>query len=65
MIQAQPHTYIFLFMIAGIFWIILALTFAVVWYLFMRAINPKPKTTRWEKDWEENVRSLNGVDEYD
>jgi hypothetical protein len=55
----MPETYIVFFVIAGLAWTGAALVVAAVWCLFMRAINPTPKPTEWERDWEEIERNLN------
>ena len=48
----QPETYIVFFVIAGLAWTGAALVAAAVWCLFMRAVNPMPKPTEWDREWE-------------
>jgi len=54
----QPMTYIMIFVFAGIAWTVAALVVAAVWCLFMRAINPTPKPTEWENEWEKLEHNL-------
>jgi hypothetical protein len=48
----QPETYIVFFVIAGLAWTGAALVAAAVWYFFMKTINPMPKPTEWDQEWE-------------
>ncbi len=55
----QPMTYIMIFVLAGLAWTGAAVIVAAVWYFFKQGINPTPKPTEWDRDWEAIERNLN------
>ena len=55
----ENNLYIFLFILAGVAWIILALFVLSIFRCIAQLRAPKPNNSRWEKDWEaieENLR---------